>query len=493
MMYRNQSFTDRPVDQDETRRPVGTEWIHAENDVDRPTAGGPVALLFNSDLLCPSGMPFLDDLHQPLAVGPVGQPVLAGPLGKHVSEPDCRQTNRIHSGPGGSTGVLDTVNQTGSDVPTDRLNIGTINRPASSGDAPPSSDSGVHSWKEQWENMSEVSTDGASGQTVRSDCGSSRRVHMSDIRAPPNTEKEGDSDCHCTDRLVSRKLDGSSSWTDLRHGEDGRFLYNAVTGDGSDRNADIAALSDFSDDSEETGVRRLSGCRGPVTVQPILVTDDVAPKPWDQPVDHERRSILESKVKMSDEEMYNRRYQPFKSSLLQWDKGVLPEISDPEFLPCAKRMVSEALAGDEDSLVDNEYPELIRCMVRSFRMMRSTWDEHDARLREQETVCTTPGCQCHRRTQIMFRKVASGMETDDSESEEIADWNKRSYRMGNTDSYSEGVVPRTYKPPLKKKRDRKFASLRKHETDVEDYFSDSSEEERWTVQMKIRTCGISDE
>ena len=32
---------------------------------------------------------------------------------------------------------------------------------------------------------------------------------------------------------------------------DGRVLYSAVTGCGSDRNADIATLSDFSDDSEE--------------------------------------------------------------------------------------------------------------------------------------------------------------------------------------------------------------------------------------------------
>ena len=78
---------------------------------------GPGGPLFNSDLLCPSGMPFLDELYQPLAVGPVGQPFITGPLVKHVSEPDCRRTNRIHSGPpGGSTGVLDAVNQTGSDV-----------------------------------------------------------------------------------------------------------------------------------------------------------------------------------------------------------------------------------------------------------------------------------------------------------------------------------------------------------------------------------------
>ena len=70
LWHRNQSFADGPVGQDGTRRPVGTEWMHAENDADWPTAGGPVAQLFNSDPLCPSGMPFLDELYQPLAVGP---------------------------------------------------------------------------------------------------------------------------------------------------------------------------------------------------------------------------------------------------------------------------------------------------------------------------------------------------------------------------------------------------------------------------------------
>ena len=256
---------------DKTRRPVGTEGMHAVNDSDRPTAGGPVGRLFNSDPLGPSGMPSLDKLYQPLAVGPVGQPFITSPLGNHVSESDCRRTNRINSGPGGSTGVLDPVNQTGSDVQTDRLSIGTINGPANSGDTPPSSDSGVHSWEEQWENMSEHSTDGTSEQTVRSNYGSSRRGHMSDIRAPPKTEEKGDSDYPRADRLLSKELDGSSS--NVVYGEDRRFLFNAVTGYGSDssvansgklgRNSDIAALSDFSDDMEETGVRRLSGCRIP--------------------------------------------------------------------------------------------------------------------------------------------------------------------------------------------------------------------------------------
>ena len=142
--------------------------------------------------------------------------------------------------------------------------------------------------------MSETSTEGASGQPVRSDWGSAGRVHMSDIGTPPNTEEEGDSDYPWMDRLVSRKLHGSSS--DAMYGEDGRLLYSAVTGVGSDRDADIAAMSDFSDDSEETEVRRLAGCRGPVTGQPILVPDDVIPFPGDPPVASGLGCILMSKV-----------------------------------------------------------------------------------------------------------------------------------------------------------------------------------------------------
>ena len=59
-MYRNQPVTDRPAGLDRTRRPVGTDGMHAVHDVDRPTAGGPVGRLLNLDPLGPSRMPSLD-------------------------------------------------------------------------------------------------------------------------------------------------------------------------------------------------------------------------------------------------------------------------------------------------------------------------------------------------------------------------------------------------------------------------------------------------
>ena len=63
----------------------------------------------------------MNDLLQPLTVGPVGQPSITGPPDKHVSEPGCGRMNLIQNDSGGSTGILDTVSQTSSNVPADRL------------------------------------------------------------------------------------------------------------------------------------------------------------------------------------------------------------------------------------------------------------------------------------------------------------------------------------------------------------------------------------
>ena len=92
-------------------------------------------------------------------MGPVGKPFITGRLGDQVSEPDCRRTIQTKSVSESATGVPDPVIQTESDVQTDRMNIGTANGPADARDTPPSSDSGVHSLGEQWENMSTNSMD----------------------------------------------------------------------------------------------------------------------------------------------------------------------------------------------------------------------------------------------------------------------------------------------------------------------------------------------
>ena len=151
------------------------------------------------------------------------------------------------------------------------MKIGTINEPASLGDTPPSSDSGVHSLGEQWKNMSTNCMDMESEQNERPTYGSTMRWRVSDTCVPPNTEEDEDIDYPWADRLLDRESDENSS-IDIQQ-NDRKFQYNEVTiyvsenstvNSGTDgRNSDIGVLSDFSDDDEETWVEQLSGCRIP--------------------------------------------------------------------------------------------------------------------------------------------------------------------------------------------------------------------------------------
>ena len=84
----------------------------------------------------------------------------------------------------------------------------------------------------------------------------------------------------------------------------------------------------------------------------------------------------------------------------------------------------------------------------------------------------------------LFPLFAKLVGTVDSGPAESTDWNGRTFVMKSTDSESEVEVPGTCTPPLQRKRGRKYASLRKYETDVEDYFSDSSAEEDWIDESR---------
>ena len=297
---RIQPVAEGPVGQNSTRRPVGTDGMFSTSDSDQPTAEGPVgrfithspvgpdSILSTCDpdrpvadgpvgqsfILGPVGprrMFYLDELNQPVDVGPVGQPFTPGLVGTHARVSDCKRMDRIDDSPVGSTDILDPAKETESPIQTDFMKIGTINEPASLGDTPPSSDSGVHSLGEQWENMSTNSMDMESEQNERPTHGSTMKRRVSDTRVPPNTEEDEYIDYPWTDRLLNRKSDENSS-IDIQQ-NDRKFQYNEVTiyvsehstvNSGTDgRNSNIGVLSDFSDDDEETWVEQLSGCRIP--------------------------------------------------------------------------------------------------------------------------------------------------------------------------------------------------------------------------------------
>ena len=177
---RIQPVAEGPVGQYSTRRPVGTDGMFSTSDSDQPTADGPVGRFITHSLVgpdritsaCDPDRPVADgpvgqsfivgpvgprrmfspyELNQPVAVGPADQLCTTGQVGTHEREPDCIRTDRIADSPVGSTETLDRVKQTDGPIQTDFMKSGTINDPASSGDTPPSSDSGVHSLGEQWE------------------------------------------------------------------------------------------------------------------------------------------------------------------------------------------------------------------------------------------------------------------------------------------------------------------------------------------------------
>ena len=167
------------------------------------------------------------------------------------------------------------------------------------------------------------------------------------------------------------------------------------------------------------------------------------------------------------------------SSWLRWDYGTLPEITDPEFTHCIESMTQEALARDADPRLDRYYPKLVQSLAKAGRMSGDMWDDHDTRLKKQGTVCIAPGCQCRMRGDMMLRIFNEEMERVDSVSARFPDRHVRKYVRRSSDSDSQDEVPGTYTPPIRRRRGRRYASLRKYETDVEDYFSCSGEEEQW--------------
>ena len=185
----DQPTADGPVGRFITHSPVGPDRMLSACDPDRPVADGPVGQSFILGPVGPRRMFSLNELNQPVAVGPVGQPLTTGPVGTHERESDCQRMDRIADSPVGSTEILDLVKQIESPIQTDFMKIGTVNEPTSLSDTPPSSDSGVHSLGEQWENTSTSSMEMEPEQNDRPTNGSPRGRNISDNRGRPNNEE----------------------------------------------------------------------------------------------------------------------------------------------------------------------------------------------------------------------------------------------------------------------------------------------------------------
>ena len=478
--------------------PSGTNEWDVVVDRSRPTASGPLGRQYSLDPMGPRATLSLGDRNQPPSVGPVGRPGLFERPVDRVTESDFKLTTQTRSesgsetvvtdsvirteseaqtvranismangptdlnaissssdavranisivngpmlttqtrsGSGSETVVTDSVIRTESDAQTVRANISIANGPTDPSVSPPSSDSGIHSWTEQWENMSENSTDSSVHHAVVSDQEDAGRVSHLVCRTPPNTEEEDDSDCSDADGLLAMKLGGYP--LEETYGLDDRTWYSATT---LDKKTDIAVLSDFSDESSEPPA-------GPKDLFTKLIMNTV----------------------------------PRDGAWTRWDYGTLPDITDPEFAPMIQSMMQQALAHDADPRLDRYYPKLVQSLVKAGRMTVKVWAEHDHRLKEEGRICTATDCRCSTqwRTEMLVRTFGKEMSSVDSVPVRFPARHVGKLITRLNGGEIEEEVPETYTPPIRRRRGRKYASLRKYETDVEDYFSCSEEEEDW--------------
>ena len=139
------------------------------------------------------------------------------------------------------------------------------------------------------------------------------------------------------------------------------------------------------------------------TFQLMTVADDDIPKPRDQPVDRGRGSITGSDVNMSCDEESNLCDRPVMESETEWDSQDSQDPSDTEYWANVKLQARQAMTGNDYTLSDDNYPDIVKRIVREAWMTLRAWDEHDALQVEQQTGCEMPGCRCNGRVKFMVR------------------------------------------------------------------------------------------
>ena len=333
--------------------PLGTNGMYAVNDPCRPTAGGPLGQLFSLDPMAPRGMSSLGDGNQPPSVGPVGKPLITERLGDQVSEPDCKRTIQTRSESESYSGVPDTVIQTGSEVQPDRVNISTANGPTESRETPPSSDSGVHSLGEQWENMSTNSRDTVSVQNEEPSYGGNTSQVVSMYSRPQNTVEGVKVGCPETVYVVDKTL------VDILPGpkENRTVVFNDWTSCGNERsivysgtdsrNSDIAAMSDFSDDEDSSRVesrpRTPTGCA--------------------------RVDSVKEESTLCD--------QPIADTTTEGVSSDSLDPNDKEYWTKFRLLTRQAFLLDDDKLSESNYPDAVKEVVMRSRLTIMGFNECD--------------------------------------------------------------------------------------------------------------------
>ena len=371
MMFPTQPGADGSAGPDGAHRSVGHVRPFPVHDEDRQMVGGPEGRFPYSDLLQTSDRSVLDDGRrdevegrQSLYVPFMDIPRTTEHRDDRPGEVDYDSTTQTRSELGCVTGVWDPVIQKDNGFQTVRDNGLTNSR-----DVSRSSDSGVHSWTEQWENMSDNSMDGSYHDTVDLHRSISDEMSRLMFGEPPNTEDEGDSDYPGTDGSLTEMLDRCPS--EAMSDRDRDMTYSEMTDSDSDRNSDIAALSDFSDDSLILGVRKVLRRRVPYRGRGILPTKGCAPAPRTPPVKARNRA-----EELLFEEGSTR------SVWTRWSYGALPDWTAEAFVPIVRIFTDMRIEKDADPRLDRYYPKLVQSLARAGRVvmkMRHCRENHRLR------------------------------------------------------------------------------------------------------------------
>ena len=254
-----------------------------------------------------------------MANGPTDSSVIS-PSSDSVVYSLGEQTNLTKIESESVAGIPDPVIQTGSKVQTDCVNISMVNGQTDSSVTPPSSDSGVHSLGEQWENMSTYSMTSGSIQMVKTFYGGV--TSQVDRKNPQETRKV----VFCGGTVCGKNDSMTYSTTDSH-------------------NSDISAMSDFSDDED--------GPQG--EMRPKILTECVS----DDSIKEESNSCDRSVPDMTTAGVGSNSLDP----------------NDKEYWTKFRLLTRQAFLLDNVKLSESDYPDALKEVVIRSRLTIMEFNE----------------------------------------------------------------------------------------------------------------------
>ena len=461
MMFSTRPGRDVSEGPDGARRSVDHVSPSPVHDEDRQVVGGPVGRFPSSDILLTDDGSVLSEDRRDDVISRQSEVVPFTDVPRTTEHRDDRPGAVDFDGPtqtrsesGCLNGMGDPLIQKDDGFQIVRVNGSLDNGLTNSRDVGRSSDSGVHSWTEQWVNMSDNSMDGSYDDTEDLRRNISDEMSRLMFGAPPNTEDEGDSDYPGTDGSLTEMLDGCPS--EAMSDRDRDMTCSEMTDSDNDRRSDIAVLSDFSDDSSILGVRKVLRCRVPYRGRAPLPRKGCAPAPRTPPVKAKNRAeqcLLEE--------------DSTRSSWTRWCQGSLMHYTHETFVPAMRGYTDLRLRKDADPRLDRYYPKLVQSLARAGRVVR-----------------TVPRCrETHRlRRDLMLRLFDEEMEKSDLVMDRFPDRHVHKFVDRPPERHAPTVVEGTYTPPIHRKRGRKYVELKACESDAEDYFASAEQDSRWSAR-----------